>query len=116
MFRTFDFAGPDTHSPQRPRTTVPQQALVLMNSPWMMQLVEGLIEPTKPGLSGASPAAVANLYRRIYARDPTVLETDLGIDYLQAAHGLPSASTTQLGPWQQYAHALLMANEFVFID
>ncbi|MBL9126866.1 MAG: DUF1549 domain-containing protein, partial [Verrucomicrobiales bacterium] len=32
LFRTFDFASPDTSSSQRFRTTVPQQALFLMNS------------------------------------------------------------------------------------
>jgi hypothetical protein len=33
-FRVFDVAGPDTHSPQRFQTTVPQQALFLLNSPF----------------------------------------------------------------------------------
>ncbi|MDX1566071.1 MAG: DUF1553 domain-containing protein, partial [Phycisphaeraceae bacterium] len=32
-FRTFDFASPDASVPKRPNTTVPQQALYLMNSP-----------------------------------------------------------------------------------
>src|SRR5262249_13310195 len=31
MFRTFDFANPDLHVAQRSTTTVPQQALFLMN-------------------------------------------------------------------------------------
>src|SRR5581483_6181485 len=34
LYRTFDFASPDTHAPQRYTTTVPQQALFLMNSPF----------------------------------------------------------------------------------
>src|SRR5262249_62128660 len=33
IFRTFAFASPDASSPQRYTTTVPQQALFLMNSP-----------------------------------------------------------------------------------
>ena len=37
MFRTFDFATPDTHSPQRFTTTVPQQALFLLNSPFVLE-------------------------------------------------------------------------------
>src|SRR5690606_6722268 len=32
IFRTFDFASPDTTSPRRFQTTVPQQALFFMNS------------------------------------------------------------------------------------
>lgn len=38
LFRTFDFASPDTHSPGRYFTTVPQQALFLMNSQQMLEL------------------------------------------------------------------------------
>ena len=42
LFRTFDFASPDTHSPQRFTTTVPQQALFLMNSPFLRDQVRSL--------------------------------------------------------------------------
>ncbi len=34
LFRTFDFANPDATNPQRYLTTVPQQALFLLNSPF----------------------------------------------------------------------------------
>ncbi|MDB6029124.1 MAG: hypothetical protein JWM68_5347, partial [Verrucomicrobiales bacterium] len=37
LFRTFDFANPDSTSPQRFYTTVPQQALFLLNSPFVVQ-------------------------------------------------------------------------------
>ena len=35
LYRTFDFAVPDATSPRRFVTTVPQQALFLMNSPFL---------------------------------------------------------------------------------
>ena len=41
FFRTFDFATPDGHSPQRFTTTVPQQALFLMNSPFVIEQAGG---------------------------------------------------------------------------
>ena len=37
FFRTFDFANPNTHTPERPQTTTPQQALFLMNSPFAIE-------------------------------------------------------------------------------
>ena len=37
VLRTFDFATPDTHSPKRFVTTVPQQALYLMNNPFVVE-------------------------------------------------------------------------------
>ncbi|HEX4591662.1 MAG TPA: DUF1549 and DUF1553 domain-containing protein, partial [Gemmataceae bacterium] len=52
LFRTFDFASPDTHAPQRYTTTVPQQALFLMNSPFAVQQAKALA--ARPDVGGAS--------------------------------------------------------------
>ena len=38
MLPTFDFASPDAHSPERYSTTVPQQALFLLNSPLAIEM------------------------------------------------------------------------------
>src|SRR5262249_56748270 len=46
MFRTFDFATPDTTSPQRYTTTVPQQSLFLMNSPFVVEQARHLAART----------------------------------------------------------------------
>ncbi|MEX1097952.1 MAG: PSD1 and planctomycete cytochrome C domain-containing protein [Planctomycetales bacterium] len=40
LFRTFDFASPDAHTPQRHLTTVPQQGLFLLNSPFVLEQAE----------------------------------------------------------------------------
>ncbi len=44
VFRTFDIASPDSSSPQRHVTTVPQQALYLMNSPFVVEQAQRLIK------------------------------------------------------------------------
>src|SRR4029079_7321182 len=60
----FDFANPDRHSPQRFVTTVPQQALFLMNSPFMVAQAEKLASQV-PGSGGAiDEKVIAELYRR----------------------------------------------------
>src|SRR5205085_1976888 len=43
LFRTFDFASPDTHAPQRYTTTVPQQALFLLNSPFAVEQAKAVV-------------------------------------------------------------------------
>ena len=43
VFPTFDFASPDAHSPQRYTTTVPQQALFLLNGPWTLEMSRSLV-------------------------------------------------------------------------
>ncbi|NUN69437.1 MAG: DUF1553 domain-containing protein, partial [Bacteroidetes bacterium] len=44
MFRTFDFPNPDVSSAQRFATTVPQQALFLLNSPFVLEQARALAE------------------------------------------------------------------------
>ena len=52
LFRAFDFASPDTTSSRRFFTTVPQQALFLMNSPFVVELAQKLVK--RPGFQGRS--------------------------------------------------------------
>jgi len=48
VYRIFDFASPDTHSPQRFQTSVPQQSLYLMNSPFIIGQARRLAAATAP--------------------------------------------------------------------
>src|SRR5205807_248543 len=55
-FRVFDFASPDVSTPMRPQTTVPQQALFGMNSPFVVEEAKALA--ARPEVAAASnPAA-----------------------------------------------------------
>jgi hypothetical protein len=109
LFRTFDFPSPDATSPQRDTTTVPQQALFLMNSPFAQESARRLL--ARPDVAGEKDAAkrVERLYRLLYGRPPAAEEADMARDFLESEHGAPAA-------WQRYAQALLLANEFVFVD
>ena len=73
----FDFANPDSHSPQRFNTTVPQQALFLMNSPFMRARADVF-----------ATAEVESLYRRILARQPTAEEKAIAERFLADATAL----------------------------
>ena len=42
FFRVFDFASPDQTAERRPQTTVPQQALFAMNSPFVIEQAKAL--------------------------------------------------------------------------
>ncbi|MCS6977480.1 MAG: PSD1 and planctomycete cytochrome C domain-containing protein [Gemmatales bacterium] len=114
MYRIFDFASPDTHSPKRYETTVPQQALFLMNSPFVIERARKLAarldaeELTEPRLR------IRRLYHLVYGRDPRSEEVDKALAFLEAAEA--DRSESQLSPWEQYAQVLLMSNEFVFVE
>jgi len=110
VFRAFDFAVPDQSVERRPMTTVPQQALFGLNSPFMTEQAKSLAGRTAK-LEGT--ARVRELYRHVYARNATPAEVELGLRFLESLLG-PERS--QLAPWEMYAQVLLMTNEMMFID
>jgi hypothetical protein len=123
LFRTFDFASPDTSSPQRYTTTVPQQALFLLNSPFVVEQARALVR--RPGFTALkSPSEqVQYLYRRLYGRRADREEMKLGLRFLAAARTPPRKggrvdpkAAPPLSPWEKYAQVLLLANEFAFVD
>lgn len=82
MFRTFDFASPDTSSAQRLSTTVPQQALFMMNSSFVMELSRALVKRPEVSQARSPQAVVEALYRLILQREPDAEERALGVAYL----------------------------------
>src|SRR5262249_49038779 len=109
LVRNFDFASPDTHSPQRFTTTVPQQALFLLNSPFAQEQAKALA--ARAG-EAAPEERVRRLYRFVFGRAPTADEVALGLAFVR---GTPT-SEAGLTAWEQYAQVLLLANEFAFVD
>jgi hypothetical protein len=120
MFRSFDFASPDQHAPRRFTNTVPQQALFMMNSPFVVEQARAL---AKRAAECPSPTdRVKALYRATLARDPSPDEIELALNYIEsestpaAPTTAPSKSPATLSPWERYAQVLLETNEFVFVD
>ena len=110
VFRAFDFASPDTSTAQRYVTTVPQQALFLMNSPFALGLAERLA--SRPETASAEPPErrIEALYRLVFGRAPDPEEVTAGLRYVETGGASPEEG------WTRYAHALMLSNEFVFID
>jgi hypothetical protein len=109
FFRTFDFATPDSHTPQRFTTTVPQQALFLMNSPFVMEQAGALANRPEIAAAAAPAERIRRLYALVFGREPTGEETAVGQQFVASAEGSKEI-------WQQYAQALMLSNEFVFVD
>ncbi|MBI1371413.1 MAG: DUF1553 domain-containing protein [Phycisphaera sp.] len=107
LFRAFDFASPDASSPGRPDTTVPQQALFMLNSPFVEQQVSGVL--ARPEFTSAPNRRdkAAALYRIIFSREPSDAEITLAESFIAAE---------DKAAWRRYVQALLLSNEFVFID
>ncbi len=121
-FRTFDFADPDSHQPQRHVTIVPQQALYLLNGPFVATQASGLAESALNTAGGSPTDRLRWLYRQVLTRDPNDDEIELGREFIesatQRAAALPESptGTGALPRWAAYAQVLLMSNEFVYVD
>jgi hypothetical protein len=109
LYRTFDYPSPDTSSPQRDSTTVAPQALFFLNHPFVLDCARSVLR--RPEVSGAKedPARVERLYQCVFGRVPEAEELRRGLDFLAGEKGTPAA-------WERYTQALLLTNEFVFLD
>ena len=85
LFRTFDFPDPNTHCPQRYFTTVPQQALFLINSPQLIKLAKLTAEQARQSSNGdRTDDPIASLFRQILGRVPTKHEQKQSREFLAA--------------------------------
>jgi cytochrome c553 len=116
------FDGPDTNTSTdvRPTSTVPQQALFLMNNAFVREQAEGLARR----LIAASPDERQRIdlaHQLAWSRPAEATEQEAGLHYVEeyrkqlAAAGTP-ADRIELEAWTSYARVLLCANEFVYLD
>jgi hypothetical protein len=115
LFRTFDFASPDTTTPQRHTTTVPQQALFLMNSPFVAEQARHLIRRPEIAAAKQPTEKIQRLYQILYGRAADADEVSMGLRFLAEGHEPDKAGKT-LGAWEELAQVLLLTNEAAFVD
>jgi len=114
VFRTFDLASPDTSTGQRYTTTVPQQALFLMNSPFVVEQARRLT--ARFAAEPDTAQRITHMYRHCYGRAPDADELALGQRFLDEAPKEAPTGKRPLSAWEQYAQVLLLGNEFAFVD
>jgi hypothetical protein len=114
LLRVFDFASPDQSSPGRSRTTVPQQALFLLNAPFVVEQAEALAACPEVASAADDDAKIAALYRLAFTRTPNADELTIGRNFLSSAAAPQDG--IKLTPLEQYAQLLLLTNEVMYID
>jgi hypothetical protein len=100
VMKLYDMPPPLAHLPMRQPTLNPQQALFVMNSPFVQGLSQALAEQVAGETT--PEAKIQALYRKIFSRDPAPDELALGVRYLATADAA------------RYAQALLSTNEVIF--
>ncbi|MDP3069188.1 MAG: PSD1 and planctomycete cytochrome C domain-containing protein [Opitutaceae bacterium] len=99
MFRTFDFPNPDVSSAQRFATTVPQQALFMMNSPFTQEQARQLMQRPEIAAEKTDGGKVRALYRALLQRAPEADEAKLALAFLQRPVELAEAPPPAATGW-----------------
>jgi hypothetical protein len=100
----FDVPEPNVTSEQRTQTTIPQQQLFALNSPFIMAMAKAFAE--RVGREAVDDEGRVRLaWRLAYGRSPAPSEVAATLEYLQTVDR----------DWSRVCHALFMSNEFAFL-
>jgi hypothetical protein len=113
--RLFDFPDANITSEKRTETTVPQQQLYVLNSPFVAERARGLAARVRAG-DGDDASKVRQAIFLAYARPATDAEVALALKFLQGTDPTEENGRNQLDRWQRYAQILLASNEFITVD
>lgn len=114
VFRSFDFANPDTSTAERFQTTVPQQALYLLNNDFVMERARALARSIP---ESDNTTRIRALFQRVLQRNPSPQEASRILAHLEQAPHKPSyQSGTAFSRWEGVCQAVLLLNETVFLD
>ena len=106
---TFDGANPASCTAKRSETTVPQQTLFALNSAFIQDRATAFSQRSANLRDSAQ--RVKSMYQQAYSREPQDDELEAALQFVNKQAGDETGDR-----WQQLAHVLLAANEFVFID
>ncbi|MCO6454560.1 MAG: DUF1553 domain-containing protein [Pirellulaceae bacterium] len=123
ILAVFDFADPDLVTGRRAVTNVPAQALLLLNSPFVMEQAEKAAAEVQRAASDPRQQVVA-AYERVLSRPPTDDELLRAEQFLQAAANEVAAQNAAEGagrqdrpePLAQLIHTLFASTEFRMLN
>jgi hypothetical protein len=115
LLRLFDFPDANITSERRTETTVPQQQLFVLNSPFFLGQAKALAAHVQKDAPD-EPGRIRRAYLLAYGRPASEAEIALAVRFLGGSDEATEASRNQLTRWERYAQVLLAGNEFLYID
>ena len=111
----FDFANPDLPTGNRVTTTVPTQAMLMMNSPLVKDVAARVAHNTLNNVTLSNDAErIKSVYRTLYSRPPTKAEITIATRFIAECIAALDTPDTQV-VWTRLSHALLAGNEFLYL-
>jgi len=112
LLRLFDFPDANITSAGRSETTVPQQQLFVLNSPFMVEQAKAFFARLNRDMPESNEARIRHAFLLAYGRPPVQEEVELGLAYVTAE----PAVDEKLTRWENYCQVLLASNEFMYLD
>ena len=118
MLRVFDFPEPSIISGQRDQTTVPTQALFMMNNSFVTQQSSHLADRLFAEAGMGDDERLALAYQLTLGRDPSEQERLKCVDYLSEARAVLGGGSKDADTrtWASLAQALFASAEFRYIE
>ncbi|WP_345684106.1 PSD1 and planctomycete cytochrome C domain-containing protein [Novipirellula caenicola] len=114
LFSTFDYVETANHIEQRPVTTVPNQALFLLNSKLVHQQAERLSASMLD--HNDDEERITHLWMTLYGRPPTETDITLCREFIvDAAQRLPAQASPQEA-WSGLCRTLIAGSLFSYVD
>jgi hypothetical protein len=110
----FDVANPNIIVPEREVTTVPSQALYLMNSPWVAEQSVNFANRLLAEASLSDADRVQLAYRLAYGRVPAKPEVDRSLAFLQVE--LKDKDGNPKKAWASLCQAIFASAEFRYVQ
>ena len=116
VFQAFDFPDPATMNGDRATTTVPSQALFMLNSPLLTKAARGLGERLfAPGID-SDETRLDLAYTAALGRLPDTAEHADWETFLRSTIGTNNDTGERRNAWESVCRVLLSSNEFIYVD
>jgi hypothetical protein len=126
IFQTFDHPSSNASAPARFETIVPQQALFLMNSPFIIRQAKFLADRIEKKAGDDTESRIGEYYRAVFQREATENELRAAIEFIDVLEAFAVSEAAEVSTvseaeepltgWELYAQTLLLSNEFMFVD
>jgi hypothetical protein len=115
LLRLFDFPDANITSERRNDTTVPQQQLFVLNSPFVVDTAKALAARLQQD-TATDAERVQRAFLLAYGRPAGAEEVRLAIAFLSGQDSPAEQQANRLTRWERLAQVLIGSNEFMYVD
>lgn len=114
FFTLFDFPNPAAPTGNRSTTTIPTQALFLMNNPWVQGLADDIADQAARE-DTQREARCRRLYETLFGRLPAEEELQEALSLVTRVSARAASPGDPVPGWQTLVHTLLLSSEFIYV-